>query len=290
MNDLPGVKKVFHNLDMTNPFAVCNGYCREKNEQFGGDSHFDPQMIIVLSGGQEVMYPDFQDTYEAGQIWWTSCWEPHASRRTKKYFSFIAVTISLEAIGFFDPFHEIDWLAPFFLPPAERPKPQDRKLRREILLLGREMLKLQRQKPSGYRTAQWLKIHEIILKMFPLMKHENNENHPARLSSISRILPAIQLVKSNPRKITTLEDAASECGISKSRFSEIFTKSMSVSFSRFAQRVRISNAARMLKSSNMSIKEIAENCGFHDLSNFYHVFTKYFKCTPAEFAERGNVI
>lgn len=288
MNDLPGVKKVFHNLDMANPFAVCNGYCRDKTEQFGGDSHFDPQMIIVLSGRQEVMYPDFQDTYEAGQIWWTSCWEPHLSRRTKKYFSYIAVTISLEAIGFFDPFHEIDWLAPFFLPPHERPKPQDRKLRREVLLLGREMLKLERKSPLGYRTAQWLKIHEIILKMLPLMEPEIKKKTSPRFSSIIQILPAIQLVKNNPCKIITLDDAASGCGISKSRFSDIFTKSMNVSFSRFAQRVRISNAARMLKSSNMSIKEVAEKNGFHELSHFYHVFTKYFKCTPSEFGARDN--
>lgn len=285
MNNFAEIKKVFHNLDMANPFAVCNGYARESSGRFAGDSHYDPQMIIVLSGRQEVQYSDYQDIFEAGQIWWTSCWEPHASRMLGKYFSYIAITVSLESIGFFDPFHEIDWLAPFFLSPGERPKTQDRKIRREILLLGRAIIKLNRQKPYGYRTAQWLKIHEIILKMAPfLKKNGEHKKHTARLSSITQILPAIQLVKRNPEKLITLEEAAAECGISRSRFSEIFTKSMNVSFSRFAQRVRISTAAQMLKTSNLSIKDIAERCGFREISHFYHVFAKNFKCTPNEFS------
>lgn len=283
MNDFAEIKKVFHNLDMANPFAVCGGYVRESTGRFSGDSHYDPQMIVILSGKQEVQYSDHHDVYEAGQIWWTSCWEPHANRVVGKYFTYVAITISLESIGFFDPFHEIDWLSPFFLPPAERPKTQDRKLRKGILLLGREILKLHKNKPYGYRTMQWLKIHEIILKMAPLPKNAAPKKHDARLSSITQILPAIQLVKSNPDKIITLDEAAAECGISKSRFSEIFTKSMNVSFSRFAQRVRISTAAHMLKNSNLSIKEVASRCGFHEISHFYHVFTKYFKCTPNEF-------
>ena len=271
---------------MGTPFFIYNGYERESSGRFVGDSHYDPQMIIVLSGRHEVRYSDYQDIYEAGQIWWTSCWEPHACRMLGKYITYVAITISLESLGFFDPFHEIDWLSPFFLPPADRPKTQDRKLRREILLIGREMVKLQRKKPCGYRTMQWLKIHEIILKMAPFSKKSEHDIHRPRLASITQILPAIQLVKRNPDKMITLEKAAAECGISKSRFSEIFSKSMNVSFSRFAQRVRISTAASMLKNSNLSTKEIASRCGFHEISHFYHVFTKHFKCTPNEFIEK----
>jgi AraC-like DNA-binding protein len=288
MDKFTGIKKVFHHLDIDTPFSVVGGYLREGKGLFHGDSHYAPQMVIVLSGQQEVYYPDFHDTFEAGQVWWTSCWEPHVNRVTGNYFSYVAVTISLDAIGSLVPFHEIDWLMPFFLHPSERPKPTGRKLRCEILRLGREILRLDEHKPYGFQTMQWLKIHEIILKNFLLLDHTPDGGHRARRSGIIQILPAIQLVKSKLDQVISLEEAAAECSLSKSRFSEIFTKNMNVSFSRFALRVRISTAAHMLRNSNLSIKEVAARCGFQETSHFYHVFARNFKCTPNEFVSQRN--
>ncbi len=287
-NQLSHIKKVFHHLDMDQPFSVIGGQLNDCRNFVYGDSHYSPQLVIILSGQQEVYYPDYRDIYDAGQIWWTSCWEPHVHRITSDRLCYVAVTIALEAIGSFTPFQEIDWLQPFFLPPAKRPKTKDDDLRNEIIRLGNEILQLENNKPFAFQTLQWLKIHEVILHGSSMLQHTSRTGILSRHSDIARIAPAIQLVKSKLDQVISLEQAASSCSLSKSRFSDVFTKTMNVGFSNFAQRMRISAAAQMLQNSNLPIKKVAVRCGFRNISHFYHIFKENFKCTPAEFSNRRH--
>jgi AraC-like DNA-binding protein len=230
----------------------------------------------------EVRYTDFKTSIGAGQMYWTSCWEPHASRPSKNLMTYVVATLSLESLGSFIPFDEINWLAPFFANPPERPKPEDRKQRKDILKLGREILKLQKYKPDGWKTLQWLKIHELIILS------SQNWTPPSQLgnlSEISRIMPAVQLARKCVKTPAQLEDAAAACNLSRSRFSSVFTQTMGISYAKFALRSRLSSAAALLSSSHEPIKEIAEQCGFQEISHFYHAFGKHFHCSPAEFRD-----
>jgi len=287
MNVLPEIKKVDLHLDAANPFMTFFGYAPEARPVFGGDSHYELQMCIVLVGEHEIMYPDHRMSAKSGQIWWTSCWEPHASRAVSKRIGYFVVSLSVEALGSVAPFQDVDWLAPFFLPPWERPQAESIELRKKVLTIGRALRMLEKKKPYGWKTLQWLKIHELIILMAALRETPNDAANKIRLSDgFIKILPAVQMVKKTPGKSVSLREAAAVSGMSKSRFSEVFTKTMGVTFSRFALRVRMSSAAQMLCATDSSIKDVAFKSGFKDVSHFYHVFDKFFQCTPNEFLNK----
>jgi len=165
MNTLDNIRKVYHNLNVTDPFRIFHGYSGKARESFNGDSHYDFQMCLILSGAQEILYSDYKTEVMPGQVWWTSCWEPHAVRPSRNYTIYLVVTLSLEALGNPDFCREVDWFRPFFLPPQLRPQPVERHTRKKVHDFGREIIRLEKEKPYGYHVLQWLKIHELIIFM-----------------------------------------------------------------------------------------------------------------------------
>ena len=293
MNVLPEIHKAYHHLDATNPFTTYFSHIPDvpdsRSRSYYGDSHYDLQICIVMVGEHEVMYPDHKTSVKSGQLWLTSCWEPHATRIPSRRIMFYVITISVEALGSAAPFQDVDWFAPFFMRASGRPQAESVEQRLKVLSFGRALRALEKKKPYGWKTSQWLKIHELIVYMASLMRQGNEDGSAGRQSgAFISILPAVQIVKQSPWKNVSLGEAASVCGLSKSRFSSVFSQVMGVSFGRFSLRVKISNAAQMLRGANSSIKDVAGKSGFKDLSHFYHVFGKFFHCTPHEFVTRSG--
>lgn len=277
------LKKVYHFLSAEKPFEVSCGFSPGARETYSGDSHYDLQICVVLSGQMEVRYNDFRTFVSAGQFWLTSCWEPHFSRPSKKRMSYLVITISPEFLGQPDMFHEINWLAPFFVLPRERPQSEAMAERLAVHRLGREIKKLWKAKPHGWKNLVWLKLHEL---MICVLSNWENEQHSSVSGAFMRILPAVRYVRDNPDKSLSVEEAAKLCGMSRSGFSNLFTATLGKSFAKFALNARISEAAKKLDATIMPIKDIASECGFADLGHFYHVFEKHFKCTPLDYRKR----
>lgn len=281
MNNAP-LKKVYHYLSAEKPFEVSCGFAHEERKTYSGDSHYDLQICIVLSGQMEVRYHDFSTYVSAGQFWLTSCWEPHFSRPSKKRMTYLVITVSPEFLGQPDMFHEINWLAPFFAVPRERPQAGSVAGRLAVHELGRLVRRLWKTKPDGWKNLIWLKIHELMILIASFMKKQESVSS----ASFMRIIPAIRFVRDNPDRIISVEDAAKLCCMSRSSFSNLFTATLGKSFAKFALNARVSEAARRLSSTIMPIKDIASECGFSDMGHFYHVFAKHFKCTPLEYRKR----
>lgn len=281
MDNTP-LKKVYHLLSAEKPYEVSCGFSPEERKTYGGDSHYDLQICIVLSGQMEVHYNNFKTHVSAGQFWLTSCWEPHFSRPSKKRMSYVVITVSPEFLGQPDMFHEINWLAPFFVVPRERPQAETVAERLGVHKVGRAVRRLWKTKPNGWKNMEWLKIHELMIFITSLMKGSGISSP----GSFMKIIPAIRFVRDNPDKIISVEEAAKLCSMSRSSFSNLFTATLGKSFAKFALNARISEAARKLDAGTSSIKDIATECGFSDLAHFYHVFAKHFKCTPLDYRKR----
>src|SRR3989339_630387 len=110
MDSLADPAKYDHHLDAAKPFNVrCTQYQRPA-VAFSADSHYDLQVGIVLRGCEEMAYMNHRLKAGPGQVWLTSCWEPHATRVIKPNSRRIVITISPEFIGHAAPFGEVDWL------------------------------------------------------------------------------------------------------------------------------------------------------------------------------------
>lgn len=80
---------------------------------------------------------------------------------------------------------------------------------------------------------------------------------------------------------------AQAAGYSRHHFSRVFAAHEGVSPARYLLRVRLEEAARLLRADRGSIKEIARRSGFGDANYFGKVFRRHFGIGPKDFRRSG---
>jgi len=71
--------------------------------------------------------------------------------------------------------------------------------------------------------------------------------------------------------------------------SKLFSKYAEISFTTYLNNYRIAKACTMLSTSNMSVSEIADKCGYMNLRTFHRNFRKIMHCSPQAY-HIGNVV
>lgn len=99
------------------------------------------------------------------------------------------------------------------------------------------------------------------------------------------IKTAIIYVKDHYRELITLEEMARFVGLSSAYFSHKFTEAVGVGFATYVRQIRVSAAANLLKSTELSIKEICYKTGFSDPNYFSNAFRAHFGCSPRKYRE-----
>ncbi len=80
---------------------------------------------------------------------------------------------------------------------------------------------------------------------------------------------------------------AEQIGVSGSYLSHIFHKNVSESYIKFLTRIRMEQAAKLLKSSSEEkIYDVSEKVGYVSVKHFSHVFKQFFGMPPGEFQEK----
>ena len=102
----------------------------------------------------------------------------------------------------------------------------------------------------------------------------------------SAVKDAVIFAKDNYRDNITLHDAALRAGMSEAYFSHMFSSVMGIGFSAYLRNIRLNAAANLLKSTNMSIKEVCYETGFGNRSHFTKVFREQFGLPPAEYQKK----
>ncbi len=80
-----------------------------------------------------------------------------------------------------------------------------------------------------------------------------------------------------------VEELAKQCGYSRSHFSRLFHELQGMTPGEFLNDLRLTLALRLLQTERLSVKEIAQRCGFTDASYFCRVFRKRYGITPERF-------
>ncbi|MBR4102382.1 MAG: substrate-binding domain-containing protein [Oscillospiraceae bacterium] len=82
--------------------------------------------------------------------------------------------------------------------------------------------------------------------------------------------------------------SAQEMGISTSYFQHIYKKNLGISFNADVILARISLAERLLQNTHLSVSEIAEKCGYTDVSYFMKLFKKKNGMTALEYKKKSG--
>jgi two-component system response regulator YesN len=102
------------------------------------------------------------------------------------------------------------------------------------------------------------------------------------------IIDAKQFIHENFTNEITLEEVSKSVSISPHYFSRLFKEETSENFIEYLTRVRIQKAKELMKTSNLSIKEICFKIGYADPNYFSHIFKKTEKLTPSEYIKKCN--
>ncbi|WP_088347950.1 MULTISPECIES: AraC family transcriptional regulator [Rhodomicrobium] len=99
---------------------------------------------------------------------------------------------------------------------------------------------------------------------------------------------AAELLSANLNGEIALAAVASACGLSLSHFTRAFRNSTGEPPHRWLLGRRVDSAKSLLRSSKLSLSEIAAVCGFADQSHFTRIFRRYVGVSPGEWRRQGK--
>ena len=89
----------------------------------------------------------------------------------------------------------------------------------------------------------------------------------------------------NFREDVSLENMAEEINISKEHIMRIFRERFHTNFRAYINRMRIDEAKKLLRTTDLSITEIAISIGFNTIRTFNRVFISLENTTPTEYRQ-----
>lgn len=116
----------------------------------------------------------------------------------------------------------------------------------------------------------------------------------AQLSSIieksiysrdKRIIEAEKYIRTHFMDESCLADAAVQSDLSRRRFNDLFKQYFHAAPNNHLTLLRISYAKILLKSEEMSVSQVAFQCGFNNISYFSKSFKKHTGISPLRFKQ-----
>jgi len=139
-----------------------------------------------------------------------------------------------------------------------------------------------------------LKITKLIESLYYFQKNnpkllisENYEvfNHS---SDNKRMNDVINYIKDNYRSKVELDALADLAKMTKNSFCRYFKQKTGKTPIQFVSELRVSHACRLLKSSDMNLKEISFESGFNSFVNFHKIFKSVTDTSPKQY-KKDNI-
>lgn len=137
-------------------------------------------------------------------------------------------------------------------------------------------------------------VRGLMLQLFSLLlrdyKCDGTASYPAdkRVRHYEVIYPAIRRIHADYTKKVSVDDLAALCNVSKFHFCRIFKESTTMTAVQYQNECRLQIADTLLKTSDKSVREIAEHCGFDDVCYFSRCYKRRFGVSPIK--KRGKSV
>lgn len=101
------------------------------------------------------------------------------------------------------------------------------------------------------------------------------------------ITTAVRYIQGNYSRDLSLDDVATEVGVSAGYLSRLFKQVTGETFKGYLTRIRLQEAKRLLAETGIRVYEIAEEVGYNDQHYFSEVFRKETGLAPLEYRNRA---
>lgn len=100
------------------------------------------------------------------------------------------------------------------------------------------------------------------------------------------VVAAVEYIEAHYAQRLSLGEVACGVAISASYLSHLFTKELKISFVEQIEKVRIRNAQRLLRTSHLTMIEVAQAVGYPDQNYFAKVFKKVTGLNPTQYRKK----
>lgn len=244
----------------------------------------DEAEIIVIKKGEGIVSVDLTEYHvQTGDIIFVMSGQLHSisqfQSNTMEYENILFKPHLLKAVG-----NDLCWeqfLSPLFS--ATIPSPVavqgDSPLYNTISGHIETIDMLCDKKTSGYQLA--VKGH-LFLMFYDLASNGISPELPDR-KRLNKIKAVISYVEEHYAQSITIDEMATFCYFSKSYFMKFFKENMGMSFVTYLNEYRLEVAATILQATDDNILDIANACGFDNLSYFNRSFKKKYGVTPGKY-------
>jgi AraC-like DNA-binding protein len=144
-------------------------------------------------------------------------------------------------------------------------------------------------KSQEEKLDQAFSVDQLLEKFRELVDHTVRLfQSPAEGGRLDRLEKARRYMALNCRRKLSVGEVAKESGFSVSRFSHLYNQVFGISFIDDLLRMRLEEAGRLLKTSSLSVTQVAQSCGFSTSSHFTHIFGKRMGVTPQEYRQKQS--
>jgi AraC-like DNA-binding protein len=271
-----------YHLSPANPvFAHLHHHAEPTSLQV--DLHAGFEVGILLTGEQERRIADQAVSLRPGDVWLCAMWEPHGWTVTAPDTREIILIFLPEFLGE-EMLGGVPWTTVFSAPPGERPRATTATVRESVLVIGQELWREIEERQQAWLSAVRLGLERLLLAVSRHWRpggQADRERVPP--TTISRIMPALDMIHQPPLRRVSVAEAAAACGLSRSQFDLLFRQSMGMSFSRFGLRARLAFVAGQLLTTELPADAMASRSGFVDASHLHRAFVRHYGCTPAAY-------
>lgn len=107
------------------------------------------------------------------------------------------------------------------------------------------------------------------------------DEYAERLKNVQRFEPVFAYIDAHYRDGLTVDHLASIAGLSRYHFSRLFKDICGRTITEHITSVRLDKADHLLRTTPMTVTEIASACGFNDIYYFSRTFKKYKQVPPS---------
>ena len=107
--------------------------------------------------------------------------------------------------------------------------------------------------------------------------------HRSSIPNASKISKIVDYLNRHYSEAISIQDIPNLINISSATFHRTFTAVMNVTPGRYLSSLRINHARHLLETTDLTITNIAQECGFYDHSHFVRIFRHEHGITPGEY-------
>ncbi|QDH79779.1 helix-turn-helix domain-containing protein [Echinicola soli] len=252
--------------------------------------HVETQIMVIVEGEGTYFIGDAIGNFKAGDVFVLGPNLPHFFRSAQQYYDAqstlhsrnISVLFALESMGErmleLSEFHSVRKL----LERSKRGLKLEGGIRKKMFDAAYKMAEKDGLQRIIYLFKQ---LHRLSIsdELTPL-SHINFEPGPLP-SDTKKINGVIRFIMENFSRDISVSDAANVANLSINAFCRYFKMHTRKTFSQFLNQIRIGQACKLLIEEGHSVKEVAFQCGYYNISYFNRQFKQITSLTPSQYAK-----